>query len=1321
MKKANFTHTACFLSDEFITIKVGRLSSLVMFMAFMLGSFTISAQNPCPATTLSSPACNDDVQVSLDVNGQVEITADMLLENANVACNSEFTVSLNYPNLAPAPNPLDCSHIGQSFTALVTSNSSGNSCWSTITIEDKEPPVIDCQPVTISCTEEADDVPPPSVTDNCDYLTDYVTMLLVNETLVDDDPCDDNQVVIHREWSAVDGSGNQAVNCIQIINIQRPTQIDFPDDITWQCHDYDDYPNVIEATPLTGSLATTGSGIPLDFDGVYCMYGYTYWDEVLETCSGAAGVFKIVRTWTVLDWCTGSVILGNLAGEDNLQTIKVIDEDAPILSAEDVTVTANVPGIHPAHCASTGFIPGPTIEDNCTDIINVQIFTPLGEAIYVNGVDGSEGGFIPSPGLDLIGCVAPYTITYKAEDQCGNIGETTSTVVVVDDLAPGVICDEITEVDLSSDGLAVVFAETFDDGSSDNCCIDGFAVRRMDDNCGTGTAFGPSVTFCCADVANNPIMVEFQVTDCCGNTNTCMVDVLVEDKITPILISCPPNPPSITCDDYWLNYEAQLNLGNYSVLDGFGLPQFGDNCDVEVEHTVTVNIDQCGVGSITRTWSADDTAGNGPVICSQTIQTTHVSDFEVQFPADVTVTCTNQTITFEEPTIFLETCELVAVSSEDQIFTVVQDACYKIVRNWVVINWCNVGDVVADELPDPLVGLRRYRDGGDGYIQYEQVVKVVDEVDPEFDQGCDIPNVGILDNTCGATVTLPEPSTTDCSTDVTVTVESDLGSGFGPFVNVAPGTYNVTYTASDNCGNNTTCETTVTVEDDKNPSPYCVNGLVIELMNTEPPMIEIWANDFDFGSFDNCPGDLQISFSSDVTHVSEIYECLQIGTNLVQIWITDAAGNQDFCETTVTVQDNMGICPVGDPLISMGGSIANENDESIEGVEVTLGGTTSGTATTGNDGMFQFADIPQGGDYTISALLDNNPLNGVSTFDLVLISKHILGVTLLDSPYKIIAADANQSNSVTTLDMVEIRKLILQINTTFSNTTSWRFVDGDFTFPEPTNPFSTSFPELLNFNNVPSNLLTADFVGIKTGDVNGSAVANNLLGSDDRNTNGKLVFNADDIDMEAGNTYQVDITANDFNALGYQFSMQFDKAAVSFVEVTPGIAGLENFGFALLDEGVITTSWNSNEPRVLANDEVLFSLTFNANTNTQLSNVLNINSNYTNAEAYNGNAELLDVNLAFNGKASELKFELYQNTPNPFSQATSIGFNLPQAGQATLTIMDMSGKVLNTVAGEYAKGYNEISIDRSNLTNGVLYYQLDTPRETATMKMIMIK
>ncbi|MCB0545841.1 MAG: hypothetical protein KDC70_20100, partial [Saprospiraceae bacterium] len=91
--------------------------------------------------------------------------------------------------------------------------------------------------------------------------------------------------------------------------------------------------------------------------------------------------------------------------------------------------------------------------------------------------------------------------------------------------------------------------------------------------------------------------------------------------------------------------------------------------------------------------------------------------------------------------------------------------------------------------------------------------------------------------------------------------------------------------------------------------------------------------------------------------------------------------------------------------------------------------------------------------------LYENPLNGVSTYDLVLISKHILGLKAFDSPYKWIAADVNKTNSITSLDVAEIRKLILGIYSEFPNNTSWRFIDKDYSFPNPSNPFFPAFPE----------------------------------------------------------------------------------------------------------------------------------------------------------------------------------------------------------------------------------------------------------------------
>ena len=105
-------------------------------------------------------------------------------------------------------------------------------------------------------------------------------------------------------------------------------------------------------------------------------------------------------------------------------------------------------------------------------------------------------------------------------------------------------------------------------------------------------------------------------------------------------------------------------------------------------------------------------------------------------------------------------------------------------------------------------------------------------------------------------------------------------------------------------------------------------------------------------------------------------------------------------------------------------------------------------------------------------------------------SKHVLGTQILDSPYKMIAADANNSVSITTFDMVQIRKVILGIDDQFPNNTSWRFVDRDYLFSDPSNPFNDEFPELININVLEESRLDADFISIKVGDVNGTALPN---------------------------------------------------------------------------------------------------------------------------------------------------------------------------------------------------------------------------------------
>ncbi|MBV6428540.1 MAG: hypothetical protein KIPDCIKN_03075 [Haliscomenobacter sp.] len=374
---------------------------------------------------------------------------------------------------------------------------------------------------------------------------------------------------------------------------------------------------------------------------------------------------------------------------------------------------------------------------------------------------------------------------------------------------------------------------------------------------------------------------------------------------------------------------------------------------------------------------------------------------------------------------------------------------------------------------------------------------------------------------------------------------------------------------------------------------------------------------------------------------------------------------------------------------------------------------------TGRDGEFGFSGVTLGYDYSVTPHLDKNPLNGVSTFDLVLITKHILGVQPLNSAYKLIAADVNNSRSVTTLDLIQLRKLILGIDTKYANNTSWRFVDRTFKFTDPSNPWKTQFPEVANLNDLAADA-KADFVAVKVGDVNGNAVANSVV-----RTAGTFELKAKDQPLKAGNEYRIAFTGDISQIEGYQFTLGLDPSKVELVDIEYEVAKAENFG-VFAKEGMVTTSWNEVQGAGRkAQGEPLFTLVVKAKADVaSLSEVLNLNSRITRAEAYRQGGGYLSVSLALTPQrpnASTL-FALEQNTPNPFSGETVIGFTLPVAGEATLTIQDVTGRTLRVVKGQFAQGHNQVNVKASDLNaTGVLSYTLKAGEYTATKKMIILE
>ncbi|MDX2278578.1 MAG: choice-of-anchor Q domain-containing protein, partial [Saprospiraceae bacterium] len=89
--------------------------------------------------------------------------------------------------------------------------------------------------------------------------------------------------------------------------------------------------------------------------------------------------------------------------------------------------------------------------------------------------------------------------------------------------------------------------------------------------------------------------------------------------------------------------------------------------------------------------------------------------------------------------------------------------------------------------------------------------------------------------------------------------------------------------------------------------------------------------------------------------------------------------------------------------------------------------------------------------------LNAEPESLISTYDLLLLSKHIQGAKNLETPYKIIAADINKSNSITSYDLSLLQKLVLGEPTLYPKAQPIRYVPADFVFQTPLNPFFEPF------------------------------------------------------------------------------------------------------------------------------------------------------------------------------------------------------------------------------------------------------------------------
>lgn len=551
--------------------------------------------------------------------------------------------------------------------------------------------------------------------------------------------------------------------------------------------------------------------------------------------------------------------------------------------------------------------------------------------------------------------------------------------------------------------------------------------------------------------------------------------------------------------------------------------------------------------------------------------------------------------------------------------------------------------------------------------------------------------------------------------------------------NFTYGTHHISWTVTDSCDNTTSCDYLFTVKDCQEPIVYAHNGLAIEIYSSQSCTGTLEAIDFNAGSFDNCGiAELRIitpSYGPDQfmppeqAGTSITLNATNLGTNTVDLWARDVNDNWNYTTSYIIVQNNDQSCDPPMHHLNINGKVQTLETSPNPIEEVTIYAYYSNGIgipyIPGQSSLTTITDI--NGEYSINNSNFHNysvtiepkkeaSINlGLTAIDVYLLQRHILGVDLFTEPYQYIAGDVNNSGSLTALDIVAMRKAVLLIADEWPNNSTWKFQ------PES---------QIFTINDFGNSDIQADFTGIKIGNISDA-----LTGFIDqtRTANGQLNLSIDNTSIPKGEEYTVDFKSRDIsNIIGFQFTLGFDKEAFDLKEISnTNLNGLnsESFGLHLLDQGFITAMWTNPEQLSTDSDEVLFSITFTAKKEVALKDALNINSRYTTAEAYSKDLDLFEVQLLFeNMNGVDDQLQLFQNHPNPVKDNTVIAFHLPEASAASIKIVDISGKVLKLIQGNYPKGYNEIKINKSDLSSaGVLYYQLETKRKTLTKKMIVLQ
>jgi len=439
--------------------------------------------------------------------------------------------------------------------------------------------------------------------------------------------------------------------------------------------------------------------------------------------------------------------------------------------------------------------------------------------------------------------VGSTSIEYTATDVAGNTSSCTFEVIVEDQEAPEITCPANFSFTIPNDECTTAISYP-DPVVTDNCPGESWSVI-------SGPLNGDVVS------AGNYI-VQFEAADAAGNTRTCELEISILETSDPVL-ECPGD----------LFFPLNLNDACEGVVT-FAAPTATDDCsDVTVVQTGgPASGDTFPAGATTVEFTATDEFGNTD-ICSFDIVV--ISSLEPE------VYCSNDIVIPADPGV----CEAIVnydepTSNDDCGIATIQ----RIVGPASGSSFPLGETTITYEITD--------LEGNSGLCSF--TVTVNDDENPEVTCPADIA-ITLPDGDCAGSVMYDLPIAIDnCGIS-----ELSITEGFESGEMFPVGTTVVSYVATDNSGNTTSCSFNVTLIENVPPEINCPADIIVDndpgicgaVVTFTPPI-----------GTDNC-GDATTVLSAGLDSGSEF----PVGTTTVTYTVTDLSGNQADCSFEVTVTD----------------------------------------------------------------------------------------------------------------------------------------------------------------------------------------------------------------------------------------------------------------------------------------------------------------------------------------------------------------------------------------------------------------------------------